>query len=100
MAPQVWSVYVIRCADGSLYTGITTDIERRLAEHRSGEGRGARYVRSRGPLELVLEREIGDRGAALRVEHRIKRLDRAEKEGLLTRPGALDELFDPPATRR
>ena len=100
MATPVWSVYVIRCADGSLYTGVATDVERRLAEHRSGSGRGAKYVRGRGPLELALEREIGDRGAALRVERRIKCLGRAEKEALLVRADALDELLDHPAARR
>jgi len=91
VAGKVWSLYIIRCADGSLYTGVATDVDRRLEEHRSATGRGAKYVRGRGPFELVLLREIGERGAALRVERRIKRLDRSAKDALLTRPQIIDE---------
>ena len=78
-----WFVYVLRCKDGTLYTGIATDVERRLAEHRGPGGRGAKYLRGRQPLELVMSRSVGAREIALRVEHRIKRLARAEKEALL-----------------
>ncbi len=78
-----WFVYVLRCKDGTLYTGIATDVERRLAEHRGPGGRGAKYLRGRQPLELVMSRSVGARKIALRVEHRIKRLARAEKEALL-----------------
>jgi len=71
---------MVRCADRTLYTGITTDAERRLAEHN--EGRGARYTRSRGPVSLVyLERAV-DRGAALRREHEIKKMTAAGKKEL------------------
>jgi putative endonuclease len=76
-----WSVYIVRCRDGSLYTGIATDVARRLAEH--ADGRGARYLRGRGPLRLELERRVGSRAAAQSVEARIKRLSRREKERLL-----------------
>ncbi|MEJ2604571.1 MAG: GIY-YIG nuclease family protein [Gammaproteobacteria bacterium] len=79
-----WQVYLLRCADGSLYAGITTDIERRLAEHNAG--RGARYTRSRLPAELVYSEAVADRGAAQRREHAIRRLSRAEKQRL-TRAG-------------
>jgi putative endonuclease len=76
-----WHLYLVRCADGSLYTGITTDVERRLAAH--GRDRGARRLRGRGPLQLVFCRAVGDRSAALRIERRVKRLDRAQKERLI-----------------
>jgi predicted GIY-YIG superfamily endonuclease len=78
--PNAW-VYLLRCADGSLYCGWTNDLERRLAEHASG--RGARYTASRRPVELALARPMPDAGAARREEARIKRLTRAEKIGLV-----------------
>jgi putative endonuclease len=82
---RAW-VYMLRCADGSLYTGWSTDVERRLASHRSG--RGSRYTASRLPVELVLSRAMADRSAAMREEARIKRLDRAEKLALIEAEGA------------
>lgn len=72
---------MLRCGDGSLYTGITLDLERRLAQHRAG--RASRYTRSRLPVELVWSREVETWSAALREEARIKRLSRAGKEALL-----------------
>jgi len=81
---EIWHVYLIRCADGSLYTGITTDVERRLAEHRAGKG--AKYLKGRGPLALAYSRPIGDRAAASREEARIKRLSKAAKETLVVSP--------------
>ncbi len=74
-------VYLLRCRDGSLYCGWTTDVQRRLAAHRSG--RGSRYTSSRLPVELVLEQPMSDRGAALREEARIKRLTREQKLELI-----------------
>jgi len=85
-----WSVYLLRRADGALYTGITTDVERRVTQH--GDGRGAKSLRGRGPLRLVLARELGERGLATRVEERIKRLPKADKEALVARRELLDEL--------
>jgi putative endonuclease len=85
---SVAAVYVLRCADGSLYCGWTTDVERRLAAHRSGSA--SRYTRSRRPVELVAVIPAADRSAALREEARIKRLPRAEKLKLIDacpRPG-------------
>ena len=90
-APQ-WHVYMIRCGDGALYTGIATDVSRRLAEHRGGKSKGARYLRGRGPLQLVLEKVIGDKGLALRVEARIKRLPRAAKQRLIRGDEVLERL--------
>jgi putative endonuclease len=74
-------VYLLRCADDSLYCGWTTDVERRLAEHRAGTA--SRYTRSRLPVELALSLPVPDRSAALREEARIKRLSRAAKLALL-----------------
>ena len=76
-----WFVYMLRCGDGTLYTGITDDVEKRLAAHRAG--RGAKYTRGRGPLELVYTERQSDKPAALRREHEIKQLTRQEKLNLL-----------------
>jgi putative endonuclease len=77
-----WYVYMLRCADGSLYTGITTDVVRRVAEHNGDGGLGARYTRSRRPVELVYVETASDRADAARREAAIKRLDRAQKLAL------------------
>jgi putative endonuclease len=74
-------VYLLRCADGSLYCGWTTDVERRLAAHRAGAA--SRYTRTRRPVELAWAVEVADRSAALREEARIKRLPRAAKLRLI-----------------
>jgi len=87
-----WSVYLLRCADGTLYTGIATDVLRRLAEHEDGE-KGAKYLRGRGPLELVYQQEIGDRSLATKIEHRVKRLPKAHKEDISRLPLRIDELL-------
>ena len=75
-------VYILRCADGSLYTGITTDVRRRLEDHRAGKG--AKYTRGRAPLELVHREECGTHSAALKREIEIKKLTRDEKEQLIS----------------
>lgn len=77
---MVWYVYMLRCADESLYTGIATDVERRFVEHKSG--RGAKYTRSHPPLAVVYREECADKSAALRREAAIKKLPRAEKQKL------------------
>lgn len=74
-------VYMLRCKDGSLYTGWTNDLEHRLSMHNSG--RGAKYTRGRGPLELVYSEELPDKEAALRRECAIKKLRREQKLALL-----------------
>jgi putative endonuclease len=84
--PAAW-VYLLRCADGSLYCGWTNDLERRLASHASGQG--ARYTASRRPVELALARPMPDAGTARREEARIKRLSREQKLELL------DHAFKP-----
>lgn len=75
-----WHVYLLRSADGSLYTGITTDVERRLEAHRNG--RGAKALRGRGPLEIENFASAGDRARASRVERKIKALKKKDKEAL------------------
>jgi putative endonuclease len=89
-----WSLYLIRCADGSLYAGIATDVERRLEEHRAGGPRGAKYLRGRGPLELVLRVAIGPRSLATKVERRVKKLRKTDKERLLEEPCLIEEIVD------
>ena len=73
-----WSVYIIRCDDGSLYTGVSTDVERRFREHRD-QPRGARYFSGRRPLEVVYREDGHDRSTAARREAAIKKLSREEK---------------------
>lgn len=76
-----WYLYVLRCGDGTLYTGITTNIEKRLAAHRAGKG--AKYTRGRAPLELIYRELCGAHSDALKKEYRFKQLPRAEKERII-----------------
>lgn len=78
-----WHIYLIRAGDGSLYVGIATDVARRYAEHQSNGGRCARYLRGRGPLRLVFKRRLGSRSLALKVERRIRRLRRHQKDEIV-----------------
>jgi putative endonuclease len=82
-------VYMLRCADGSLYTGWSVDVAARLRSHRSG--RGSRYTASRLPVELALALPMPDRTAAMREEARIKRLDRAGKLALIAAAASAPE---------
>ena len=77
----IWHLYILRCRDDTLYTGITTNVERRLEAHR--RGKGAKYTRGRGPLELVYREECGDHSAALKRELEIKALPREKKQELI-----------------
>jgi len=81
MTETIWKVYILRCADGTLYTGIATDVARRVREHNAGTG--AKYTRGRGPVELLYFREMGSRAQASREEWRIKQLTREEKLELI-----------------
>ncbi|MFC4769803.1 GIY-YIG nuclease family protein [Effusibacillus consociatus] len=74
-------VYIIECSDGSLYTGYTVDIQKRLDEHNKGEG--AKYTRGRGPVRLRYVETCPDKSAAMRREHVIKQLTRRQKEELI-----------------
>jgi len=84
-----WQVYILRCAGGTLYTGVTTDVTRRLKAHNSG--RGAAYLRRNGPGELVYLEDAATHGDALRREAAIKKFSRARKLALLGAPGNLLE---------
>lgn len=76
-----WYVYILRCGDDTLYTGITTNVEKRLEAHRSGKG--AKYTRGRGPLELVYQEACESHSQALKREIQVKKLSREEKMRLL-----------------
>jgi putative endonuclease len=78
-----WHLYLVRCRDGSLYTGITTDVTRRFAEHQGNGDAGAKYLRGRGPLVLVFQKKLGSRSLALGVESKVKKLSKARKEELI-----------------
>jgi len=78
-----WFLYLIRCSGGQLYTGITTDVERRYSEH--SEGKGAKFLRGKGPLQLVFSENIGTHSDALKTELKIKKLRKSEKEALIQR---------------
>lgn len=80
-----WYLYMIRCGDNSLYTGVTTDVDRRFREH-SGSAKGAKYTRSRGPLTLVFSAKVGvSRGEAQRIEMKVQKLTKERKETLVSR---------------
>lgn len=76
-----WYLYVLRCGDGTLYTGITTDVQARFAQHQAGKG--AKYTRGRGPLEVVYTEECEDHSAALKRELAVKALSREKKERMI-----------------
>ncbi len=86
-----WFVYILRCADDSLYTGVAKDVEKRLEQHNAG--RGAKYTRSRAPVTLYYMEQCSDRGGALRREAEIRRLSRRRKLAL-----GVDEEIAVPAT--
>ena len=86
----LWSVYLVRCADGSLYCGIALDVAARLAAH--AEGKGARYTRGRGPFELLVVRRVRTKETALRLEYAIKQLPRREKLALADDAARLEPL--------
>jgi putative endonuclease len=88
---DTFSVYVLRCADGSLYTGIAKDVHRRIQEHQCS-ARGAKYLRGRGPLTLEFQQAVGDRAEASKVEYLLKRLQKADKEELLAGHLSLAEI--------
>ncbi len=84
-----WYLYMIRCRDGTLYTGITTDVPRRLEEHKGLGNKGAKYLRGRGPLSLVFNVKVGEKALALRMEHKVKRMTKVQKQKLVETNGTL-----------
>jgi putative endonuclease len=88
---QDWYLYLIRCRDGSLYTGITTDVARRFAEHQNGKG--SKYLRGRSTLILVFQKKLGTKNLALAVENKVKKLTKAKKEELIKDETKIDEII-------
>ena len=86
-----WSLYLVRCADRSLYTGIARDVAVRFAQH--GGDKGAKYLRGKGPLSLVFQAPVGDRSEASKLEWRVKRLKKQEKEKLVDGTLKLEDLL-------
>ncbi|WP_312691254.1 GIY-YIG nuclease family protein [Kosakonia sp.] len=85
-----WFLYLIRTNDNTLYTGITTDVARRFMQHQSGKG--AKALRGKGALELVFSAPVGERSLALRLEYRIKQLNKRQKERLVAGDGSFEAL--------
>ena len=88
----VFSLYIVRCSDDTLYTGIASDVRKRISEHESSP-RGAKYLRGKGPLRLEFVEPVGDRGVASTLEFRVKRLTRARKEALISGRESLADLL-------
>jgi len=86
-----WYLYLVRCGDGTIYTGISNDVSRRLLEHRGGKG--ARYLRGRGPLFLARKIRVGAKSDALKMEWRAKRMTRGKKENLIAGKIRLKDLM-------
>ncbi len=78
-----WYLYLIRCRDGTLYTGISTDVDRRFAQHQVGGSDGSKYLRGRGPLSLVFQKKLDSRSLALKAERKVKRMSKTMKEELI-----------------
>ncbi|MGS0677434.1 GIY-YIG nuclease family protein [Shewanella sp. 125m-1] len=81
--PQQWYLYMVRCANGHLYTGVTTDVERRFAEHQSGSAKSAKFLRGKGPLTLAYFETVGSHSDALKREIVLKKWPRAKKLALI-----------------
>ena len=79
---DIWYVYMVRCNDGTLYTGITNDLEKRIEAHNSGKD-GARYTRSRRPVKLVYSEEVDSKSTAAKLEYKIKKMTRAKKKEMI-----------------
>jgi len=90
---EVWSVYLLRCRDSSLYTGISNNVEKRLIVHQQGNSPTAKYTRSRRPLSLVYQKKIGTRSEATKVELKIKKLTKHKKEALVNGQYSLLDLI-------
>jgi putative endonuclease len=88
---STWYLYLIRTAKGSLYTGITTDVERRFKQHVSGKG--AKALKGKGPLKIEFSISVGDRSTALKLEYRVKQLSKANKETLIKQPKYIEQRF-------
>lgn len=92
MTDTAYSIYLVRCSDGSLYTGIATDVERRLKEHAESR-KGAKFLRGKTPLTLEYQRELGDRSIATKVEMHVKKLSKTEKSNSETLSARIDDVL-------
>ncbi|MEE9598344.1 MAG: GIY-YIG nuclease family protein [Acidiferrobacterales bacterium] len=90
---EEWHLYLVRTRTGALYTGVAKDVERRLAEHESSKGKGAKYLRSKGPFKLTYRARIGSRALALKVEAGVRRLSKQKKEELVAAKPKREELL-------
>lgn len=91
---MIWSIYMVRGKDRKIYTGISTDVARRFDEHQGAGAKGAKFLRGKDPLELLVVMPVGNRGDALRVEHRVKRLRKPQKENIAREPDLLVSLIE------
>lgn len=95
MSGRSWFLYLVRTRQNALYTGIAVDVQKRFAEHEQGK-KGAKYLRAKGPLQLVYSVEVGSRSLASKAEYRLKRLSKSQKEcivaSVLTRTELLQRL--------
>jgi putative endonuclease len=87
---MAWFVYIVRCADDTLYCGITNDLDARMTAHSTGKG--AKYTRARGPVSLAFARRCRDKRLALRIEYQIKQLPRAKKDALVAEPSRIESI--------
>jgi len=93
MSSKQWFIYLIRCRNNTLYAGISTDVQRRLSEHQEGGPKGARYLRGKGPLNLVYQAHVEGRAEATRVESWLKKQPRKIKESLIANDLEIHALF-------
>ena len=91
-AAKRWHVYIVRCADGTLYTGVAVDVAKRIAEHNGTRANGARYTRARRPVKLMYQEKTANRSAACKREYRIKQMSRRKKLALI---GAASRIILP-----
>ncbi len=77
MTSNIWSIYLLKCSDGSIYAGISNNVDKRIIKHNTGKG--SRYVAARLPAKLLFQKEIGTKSEAAKEEYRVKQLSRAEK---------------------
>jgi putative endonuclease len=88
-----WYLYLIRCRDGSIYTGISTDVKRRFVQHQKPGQGGSKYLKGRGPLVLVFQAKVGTYSLALKVERKVKKLPKVKKEKIFQKTHYLDEIL-------
>jgi putative endonuclease len=89
-----WYLYLIRCSDGSIYTGISIDVNRRFAQHQRQRQFGSKYLQGRGPLALVFQAKVGTYSLALKIERQVKKLPKFKKEKIMQESNCLDEIVN------